>query len=161
MPLKLKKQTAFNFCRENSSERERGFTLIELLLVVVIISIVIAVGSTSFSQAQKKARDNQRKSDLKKITLALESYYAENNSYPLSIYDCLSDNGTCSTALGNRIYLDKVAQDPEGKNYKYCSDNPSLIFPGKNQSYTLRATLEGGGTFTLKDPNNKSTCTPS
>jgi len=54
----------------------KGFTLIELLVVIAVIAILVTIGLTSFSSAQKKARDARRKSDLRDIKNALEEYYS-------------------------------------------------------------------------------------
>ena len=62
-----------------------GFSLLELLIVVAIISILVSLGAVSYSQAQKKARDSRRASDMKAIQNALEQYYADTNSnYPIA-----------------------------------------------------------------------------
>ena len=53
-----------------------GFTLLELLVVISIIAILITIGITSFSTAQKKGRDSKRKTDLREVQQALESYYS-------------------------------------------------------------------------------------
>lgn len=60
----------------------RGFTLIELLVVVSIIAILSAVGLSTFTSAQRKARDARRRADLKEIQNALEQYYITNSTYP-------------------------------------------------------------------------------
>ena len=54
-------------------KRSLGFTLIELLLSVSIIAILSA-----------RARDSQRLSDLRKVQGALEMYFADHRSYPVS-----------------------------------------------------------------------------
>ncbi len=59
-----------------------GFTLVELLIVVAIIAVLVSVGAVSYTTAQRNARDSQRKSDLKKIQLALEQFHADNGAYP-------------------------------------------------------------------------------
>ncbi len=53
-----------------------GFTLLEMLVVIGIIAILLGMGATSYSTAQKKARDAKRKDDLKTIQNALEQYYS-------------------------------------------------------------------------------------
>ncbi|MFZ5845374.1 MAG: prepilin-type N-terminal cleavage/methylation domain-containing protein [Patescibacteria group bacterium] len=63
----------------------RGFTLMELLIVIAIIGILIAVGTVSYSSAQKKSRDSRRMQDLKSVQNAWEQYYADNSgNYPSS-----------------------------------------------------------------------------
>jgi prepilin-type N-terminal cleavage/methylation domain-containing protein len=53
-----------------------AFTLLEVLVVIGIIAILLGMGATSYSTAQKKARDAKRKDDLKIIQNALEQYYS-------------------------------------------------------------------------------------
>ncbi len=66
-----------------STRLKCGFSLIELLIVVAIISILVSLGAVSYSQAQKKARDSRRSSDMKAIQNAMEQYYADTSStYP-------------------------------------------------------------------------------
>jgi prepilin-type N-terminal cleavage/methylation domain-containing protein len=55
---------------------KKAFTLLEMLVVVGIIAILVGLGISSYSTAQKKARDAKRKSDLKAIQNALEQYYS-------------------------------------------------------------------------------------
>src|SRR3989344_8006301 len=64
------------------SKVKHGFTLIELLVVISIIAVLVGVASVSYSNAQKKARDNRRKSDLKSVQQALELYFQQNGKYP-------------------------------------------------------------------------------
>ncbi|NCO89124.1 type II secretion system protein, partial [Candidatus Roizmanbacteria bacterium] len=40
---------------------KKAFTLLEILVVIGIISIMVAMGTASYSTAQKKARDAKRK----------------------------------------------------------------------------------------------------
>jgi prepilin-type N-terminal cleavage/methylation domain-containing protein len=62
--------------KKNKINNNWGFTLLEMLVVVGIIAVLVGLGFTSYSTAQKKARDAKRKSDLKSIQNALEQYYS-------------------------------------------------------------------------------------
>ena len=64
------------------SKMKHGFTLIELLVVIAIIGILLATATVSFTAAQKKARDNRRKSDLKSLQQTLELYFQTAKRYP-------------------------------------------------------------------------------
>ena len=59
-----------------------GFTLIELLITVAIISILATIGMVNFMRAQTKAKITRAKAEMATITLGLESYYVDNNTYP-------------------------------------------------------------------------------
>jgi len=62
--------------------RQRGFTLIELLVVISIISILIAMGTVSFTTAQRNGRDSKRQADMKSTQNAFEQYFSQNSAYP-------------------------------------------------------------------------------
>lgn len=64
--------------------RSRGFTLIEVLVVVAIIGILSALIYSGFSTVRQSARDQQRKTDLKEMQLAIERYKAQEGRYPES-----------------------------------------------------------------------------
>jgi general secretion pathway protein G len=58
---------------------KKGFTLIELLVVIAIIGMLSALLVPNFMGARERARDAQRKSDLKQIQKALEMYRQDQN----------------------------------------------------------------------------------
>lgn len=60
----------------------KGFTLIELLIVVAIIGILAAIAVPNFLNAQIRAQVGRVFADLKNLSIACESYYLDNNSYP-------------------------------------------------------------------------------
>lgn len=51
-----------------------GFTLIELLIVMGIMSVIVSFVVVTFPASQKKARDTQKKSDLRQYAITLEKY---------------------------------------------------------------------------------------
>jgi prepilin-type N-terminal cleavage/methylation domain-containing protein len=61
----------------------KGFTLIELLIVVAIIAILAAIAIPNFLAAQVRAKVSRAKSELKTLQTAVESYYVDENSYPI------------------------------------------------------------------------------
>ena len=60
----------------------KGFTLIELLIVVAIIGILAAVAIPQFSSYRAKAYNSSAQSDLRNLKTAMESAYADSQSYP-------------------------------------------------------------------------------
>jgi prepilin-type N-terminal cleavage/methylation domain-containing protein len=73
-----------------------GFTLIELLVVIAIIGLLSSVVLASLSSAREKARITRAISDLRQLTLSLESYYADTGGYPIS-----SNSGNDWDGLGS------------------------------------------------------------
>jgi type IV pilus assembly protein PilA len=66
----------------NKIRNRKGFTLIELLIVVAIIGILAAIAIPQFSAYRAKAYNSAATSDLKNLKTGLESFYADNQSYP-------------------------------------------------------------------------------
>ena len=64
-------------------KRVKGFTLIELLIVVAIIAILAAIAVPNFLEAQTRSKVSRVRSDLRSYATAIESYYVDNNSYPV------------------------------------------------------------------------------
>lgn len=113
---------------------KKGFTLVELLVVMSIIGVLAAVGLGSFTSAQTRGRDAERKSDLKQVSHALELYYADYGKYP--------DEGSLVWGAeftdGKTIYFKKLPKDPlANKTYTY-----NVVDDGVNQKFQLFATLE-------------------
>jgi prepilin-type N-terminal cleavage/methylation domain-containing protein len=59
-----------------------GFTLIELLVAMGIMAVLTGMAIFNFNQSRVRARDVQRKNDLKQLQSAMELYKNDNNSYP-------------------------------------------------------------------------------
>ncbi|TXH08051.1 MAG: prepilin-type N-terminal cleavage/methylation domain-containing protein [Candidatus Moraniibacteriota bacterium] len=64
--------------------RKTGFTLIEVVVVMAIISILMGIVSVTLSAARLKTEAVQALTDLQKIALYIETYKANNGTYPLS-----------------------------------------------------------------------------
>ncbi len=136
-------------CKLKIVNWRRGFTLIELLIVIAIIGVLATLLMVNFVGVRQRARDAQRKSDLRQIQSALEIYRADSSSYPLSLAGCglpFSANGT--------TYMQKVPCDPlSSGNYVYT------YVPGSgNMTYSIYACLENVND-SQKDTANSSYCT--
>jgi general secretion pathway protein G len=62
----------------------KGFTLVELLIVVSIMAVLTAIILASFQTARAKTRDTVRFSELVQLRTALNRYYTDNGSYPVT-----------------------------------------------------------------------------
>jgi type II secretion system protein G len=91
---------------------QRGFTLIELLIVVAIIAILAAILIPNFLRARLQARISATKGNIKNIATALESYFVDNDAYPV---------GVDAAALGALAptYVRAAPVQPGGLSYDY------------------------------------------
>lgn len=147
----------------------KGFTLIELLVVITIISILLAMGTYSYTNAQRKGRDGKRKADMKTVQQALELYYQDNGAYPAAggtgKINC--EQGGASVELtwgtsafscddpvsGSSIsYLEKLPKDPKGTNEYFYSAPATPV-----NYYVISAVLEN----TADQDYTTSGCVPS
>lgn len=129
------------------SKIKKGFTLIEMLVVVSLIGILTTLVVANLNSARQRARDTQRKSDLRSIETALRLYYQDCQAFPdNSSGGEINGCGTCSTGttcawgeeftVGSNTYISALPKDPlAGQAYKYQVS-------ADRESYTLDACLE-------------------
>jgi type II secretion system protein G len=130
--------------------KQGGFTLLELLIVIVIIGLLAVLIIPNLASGPARARDSQRKSDLRNIKTAMETYYNDNNTYPDPT------NWKADLAPASNPYIKTVPQDPKTKtDYTYtpapsgCDETTTPC-----ASYVLQATLEN-----TRDKEIKATTT--
>lgn len=121
----------------------KGFTLIELVVTISILGVVSLIGLNIFSGAKATARDNIRKQDLKKLSLALEIYLHKNTFYIKGVGSCKADTPTFYSTIVSDL-TGTVPTDPNNKT-QYCYMGNS-----SGSSYRLFTKLERPNT---SDPN--------
>lgn len=128
-------------------KNEKGFSFIEYLIILFFSSVFVFLLIYVMNPNEKLQllRDNIRKADLKKLKIALERYYNENQRYPYSSinpsYRIIRADATVAD-WGKRWqppYMRILPRDPlfPRQTYVYYAD-PS------GHSYYLYASLERG-----------------
>lgn len=133
----------------SNGKSQRGFTLIELLIVFVIIGVLATLLTANYIGVRQRARDAQRKADLRQIQSALEIYRSDNGTYPTtSLPRCGS---SLTGGSGPTTYMQKIPCDPldVGGSYTYPTSNGT--------TYSLIACLENKSD-SQKDTANVAPC---
>lgn len=131
---------------QTTNHKFAGFTLIELIVVIAIVAILTSLATVNFNQARVRARDVQRKSELRQIQNALELY--KNDKFPQAY-----------PPEANRLddlvptYMARLPIDPKEKATNGSWQDYSYTLNG--MTYTLEACLENAS-----DPDKSvGTCT--
>jgi len=127
--------------KAGQNDATAGFTLIELLIVVLIIAVLsgIVLSVVNVTGIRSKSRDSQRISDLKKIQVALELYFTDLGSYPVTAnWINLGTGNALETELTAGGYLNRFPHDPQGSS----DINPCSI--PANTRYNYRSINSGG-----------------
>lgn len=141
---------------------QKGFTLIELLVVVVIIGVLSSLLMVNFVGIRQRARDAQRKADLRQIQSALEMYRADNGLYPIGYFYSNDANIWASFKntinINNTTYINNLPVDPLNDccGPGTCADRHTYFYySGDGSTYCLMDALESGNP---SDPNYDGNC---
>lgn len=153
---------------------QRAFSLIELLIAITILSILASFVTYTLTSGQKKARDAQRKSNLRMVKKILEQ--AKNDCANAAYYPATNIGGVGSSysfhlngylkGSGTNYIKTPLPNDPKYPNMQYefargttavagttakCINNGTGAsnFPGVN-IWILRAKLESNDPETAK-----------
>ena len=123
----------------------KGFTLIELMMTIAIIGALGGLILVNFPGSQQRARDTQRKSDLKQYQTALERYANGNNGLYPSRNAATGQPASSVLCPDLNVFLNPdlvCPEDPKGTPvYLYQSNGTGLASLTATQ-YVLWAALE-------------------
>ncbi len=141
----------------------KGFTIVELLIVIVVIGILAGLVIVTYNGIQQKARDTERKTDINALHGQLEAYQAQNGKYPTltnvndATWRSTNMKGLDAAALADpkNAASQTLVAAPVADSYAYATSPASCDngAGGDCTSYTLTATLEGGGTYVKQSLN--------
>lgn len=112
---------------KSMNEKDKGFTLIELLVVIIIIGILAAIAIPVFMNQRKKAVDSSIKSDLRTVANEIETFYADNQKYPVAA------EITATTATSNTFSIGPAGS---ATSIKLTAGNV-ITYTAGTESYTL------------------------
>ena len=104
---------------KNRNNVPHGFTLIKLMVVASIIVILMMIGGLYYDSARKTSRDNQRKADLRTLSVALETYYSRFGKYPDENYNA----DGCDSSVGSQCATNPITNT----SWNAASDLQDLI----------------------------------
>ena len=131
----------------NRRRARPGFTLIELLVTIAIIATLAAIVAPSLFGNIGEARRGTAKSQIQILSLALDAYRLDNDSFPTTQQglDALRSVPSADPPPNWKgPYLRQlVPLDPWGRPYVYVS--PGLSNPNAYDLYTLGKDGKPGG----------------
>lgn len=128
-------------------QNKKGFTIIELLIVIAIIGLLATISMVALNGARLKGRDAKRVGDIRQVQTALELYFNDQNSYPVTATTLTLGSASarvlCDTVAGfqadavgcNKIYMGIVPTNPAPGGVAYSYSGASL-------SYSIGFSLE-------------------
>ena len=107
--------------------KNSGITLIELMIVIVVVAILGAIGTSSYRSYLIRANRTEAKEALLRVQVAQEKFYLQNNRYA---------NGVAELAAAPPQGLGIPANTPRGYY--------TIGLVGTATTYTATATAAGG-----------------
>jgi general secretion pathway protein G len=132
----------------SSRAERRGFTLVELLVTIAIIATLAAIVAPSLFSNIGDARRSTARSQIQILTLALDAYRLDNDTYPTTEQglEALRTMPVVGEAPANwkGPYLRQlIPLDPWGRAYIYSS--PGTVNTTAYDLYTFGKDGQPGG----------------
>lgn len=69
---------------KNLRKRTEGFTIIEVMIVLVIAAVILLIVFLAVPALQRSSRNTQRKSDVARVSTAVNNWVSNNNGAPFT-----------------------------------------------------------------------------
>ncbi|MEO5949782.1 MAG: prepilin-type N-terminal cleavage/methylation domain-containing protein [Candidatus Saccharimonas sp.] len=150
----------------------RGFTIVELLIVIVVIAILAAITSVSFSGIQQRGRDARRMADLNNISKALQPWSIETgqdfSAFPVGV-SSIRGNGWYKvnySTVSAKDYIVNLGYIPDSVNDPTDTyGTPAFAYmivqciAGDDNTRILLANMETAQSQTVAQQLSGTTCT--
>jgi len=132
------------------NRRAHGFTLVELLIVIAILGVLASLILANMSGARERARDAQRKSDLRQLQTALRMYFTDFGRNPASTASNQIQHSATSEifdwgdefGIGGNTYMSKLPIDPLDESSGGAYSYNYQLHPTDTDLYCAWAVLE-------------------
>ena len=110
----------------NTKKQDDGFTFIEILVAMIILLILVGTVGFAYMRYVSQARVVAAKNQIQNFSLALHTYFFENDVYPTTEQglEALWQKPFLEPVPKNwngPYLLNKVPRDPWGNEYEYVS----------------------------------------
>lgn len=153
------------------ARKQRGFTFVELMVVIAIVILIFTLVSVLVNPVDqiKKARDNQRLSDITTLDRVINEYLLNNVRYPdqESILRCSNILPSGSSDLDNSnpgwiyenlsSYTEKLPTDPlntDTFHYCYIHNATGYEISAKLEYYVEKMSEDGGDSVEFFEVGN-------
>ena len=154
-----------------SKNSQKGFTFVELMVVIAILMAIFTIISVLVHplDQMKKARDNQRLSDVNILDRAASEYLMDNERYPdqENVLRCSNILPSGSSDLDSSnpgwiyenlsSYTEKLPIDPLNTDiFRYCyiHDSTSYEISAKLEYYIEKMSEDGGNSVDFLEVGN-------
>ena len=121
----------------------RGVTLIELMIVIVVLSIIVAVGYPNYQEFTARAKRNEARAALLRLATNQERFYLNNNTFTQDLTALgFSTTPTWNTETG---YYTIQVTAADATNFTATA---TYLQGGSEAGKCLTFTIDGRGTKT-------------
>jgi prepilin-type N-terminal cleavage/methylation domain-containing protein len=155
--------------KTHSARAARGFTLIELLVVIAIIAVLAGVGFSAGGSAIQKAKKTTCLAAAVSIESAVNNFYTEYGSMPISGADDkdkqVDTNAATGIALLKTLLGMDTALNPRGIKFLSVKEGKAnkngLIYNTSGSDVTAMYDPWGGPYFVMLDGSYDEKVTPT